>query len=119
MWQRQLLKSGDTKESSIVTAICRYLGYMETQGKLYFLRNNSGAAKDARGNLIRFGRSGSADIIVFFKGGETVFIEVKNEHGKLSESQENFVRTIKPLGYKYYIARSVDDMQAIVKSCIM
>lgn len=107
-------------ESQIVTAINQFLHLHENMGNLYCIRNNSGAFAVQPVNqprrFMRFGRKGSSDFIVFFKGGRTMFLEVKTDTGKQNEAQVEFEDTIKKLGYEYQIVRSVMDVENIVKN---
>ncbi len=103
-----------TKEKQIQSAIINYLEYLQNQGELYYIRNQSGALKIDDRRFIRFGRRGSADIIVFFKGGVCQFWEIKTNKGRQSQSQKEFENVIKRLGFEYYIVRSLDDAQKII-----
>jgi len=106
------------KESGIVTAIQTYLQILENQGKLVVQRNNSGAVMTnrlGRNNFIRFGKAGSPDFYVFLPNGKTIMLEVKNEKGKLSESQQEFKDRVERLGFRYEVARSVDEVEQLTK----
>ena len=92
------------RESQILSAIINYLQYAQNRKELYFVRENTG------GRYIRFGKRGISDLIVYFKGGRTEFWEVKNEKGRLENSQKEFKEFIEELGFIYRIIRSVDDI---------
>ena len=105
------------KESQIVTGICRFLSMYENLGKLYYIRNNSGAiSSDYKGKIrmIRYGKSGSSDIIIFMPN-RTIFVEVKTEKGKQTDNQIEFQNAITKLGYEYYIVRDLMEVDAIIK----
>ena len=102
------------KESLIQTAIQQFLSYQENLGKLVYQKNNSGALPTAKGGFIRFGKTGAPDFIVWLPQGNCICIEVKNETGKLSPGQKEFKEKIEKLGYKYYIVRSVDEVERIL-----
>jgi hypothetical protein len=102
------------RESAIQTAILNLLQLHQNMGHLYYIRNNSGAVVNQQGRFIRMGRRGSADIIVFFNGGETQFWEVKNEKGKLNQNQKGFRDYITSIGFKYHIVRSIDDAEKLL-----
>jgi len=96
------------KESVIQKQIMAEFGALPW---LRIWRNNSGALKDQRGQLITYGLKGSADILgLTAPDGRFVAIEVKNERGRQSESQAAFERMIKSMGGIYILARSVDDV---------
>ena len=103
------------KESHIVTAILTYLSYEEAKGNLYALRINAGAIISSNGGFVRLARTGVSDIIIFLKGGRTIFIEAKTSKGKMSPGQITFRETIEKLGYAYHVVRSVDDVINILK----
>jgi len=101
-------------ESKIVTAICQYLQFEENLGRLYHIRNNSGAYKVGN-RFIRFGKAGSSDIIIFLPNGKTIFAEVKTEKGKQNKNQINFQASIEKLGFEYHIVRKPSDIEKLIK----
>ena len=68
-------------------------------------RQNTGAGKDMKGNFIRFGVKGQADIRAII-GGRSVEVEVKTPTGKQSKDQKNFEKAVTRAGGIYIIARS-------------
>lgn len=103
------------KESFIQTAIEQTLKYYENLGKIVYEKNNTGAYKTANGGFVRYGKAGSPDFYIFCKGGKTLMVEVKNEKGKQNENQKEFQDKITKLGFNYYIVRSVDDVDKLLK----
>jgi len=101
------------KESKIVTSVCNYLQLLENQGKLCFIRNNSGALKIGN-RFIRFGKKGSPDIVLFLPK-YVILLEIKNDKGTQSENQVEFQKRIEKLGYFYVIARSLDDVLSLLQ----
>ena len=96
------------KESIIQKLILAEFGALPW---LRIWRNNSGALKDQRGQLITYGLKGSADILgLLSPEGRFLAIEVKNERGKQNESQIAFEKMIKSMGGIYILARSVEDV---------
>lgn len=74
-------------------------------------RNNSGAVKNDRGQLIRFGCPGSADILgIMAPDGRFLAIEVKSDTGRQSDQQRHFQAMVENHGGLYILARSVDDV---------
>lgn len=102
------------KESGIITAIAQYLQYQENLGRLVFIRNNSGAFINPRGNFFKMGKAGSPDFIIFICNGKCLHVEVKNEKGKLNENQIEYSLKIKELDHQYFIVRSVDDVESLL-----
>ena len=103
------------KESGIINAIMSYLQYLENQGKLLYLRNNSGAFINPRGGFYRMGKRGSPDFIIWLPKGKIICLEVKNERGKQNINQLEFEIKLKQLGHFYFIVRSVDEVEQIIK----
>ncbi|RJQ67350.1 MAG: VRR-NUC domain-containing protein [Desulfobacteraceae bacterium] len=103
------------KESGIQTAIEQYLNYLENQGRLVYIKNNSGALK-TNDRFIRFGKKGSPDFFVFLHNGRCIHLEVKNEKGKQNDNQKAYQSKIEKLDHTYLIARSIDDVENCLKS---
>ena len=57
--------------------------------------------------------SGVPDLMAM-KDGKTVFIEVKNEIGKLSAIQEYRIKEIRNVGIEVIVARSKDDIAKLI-----
>lgn len=106
------------KESGIQTAIEQYLQYLENQGKLIYIKNNSGAIKTQafgqKSSFIRFGKKGSPDFFIFLPAGQVLHMEVKNEKGRQNDNQLNYQQKIENLGHRYVIVRSIDDVEALL-----
>ena len=112
-------------ESDVIKAINDYLQIQRNQGKLMFIRNNSGAMPIIDGKnkrrYIRFGDKGSPDFLVFIKSIldtdtyysellKTIAVEVKSETNTLSEAQMKWQADFEKLGGEYYIIRNIDDL---------
>ena len=113
---------GAPTESSTQTAIMQILQYYQNMGKLYYLRNNTGAYASSYKNkmgedktrFIHFGRFGAADLLVFFKRGHTEFWEIKSIKGSLSKGQFEFKEFMGNLGYIYRVFRSADEAEKVI-----
>ena len=103
-----------SKEAGIQNAIEHYLALLENQGKLIYIKNNTGAFQTPRGGFYRMGKRGSSDFIIAVKDGKTLWVEVKNEKGKQNNNQLLFESDIKKLGHKYFIVRSVEDVEKLL-----
>lgn len=110
------------KESKIQTSIEIMLQTQEKIGNLFYIKNNSGAISFNRPNgsqgYMRAGKKGSSDFIVFFKGGKTVFLEVKTATGKQQDSQKEFEKLATSLGYEYVLVRSVQESDNYILTTI-
>ena len=104
------------KESGIITAINQYLYYLENQGKLVFIRNNSGAFINPRGNFFKMGRPGSPDFFIFLKDGKCLHLEVKNETGRQNVRQLDYEMKISNLGHRYCVVRSLEEVEQLLKN---
>lgn len=57
---------------------------------------------------------GTSDLVYFGPGGQTVFLEVKNEKGKAREAQERFLSLMNKYGFKATLVRSADEAVAVI-----
>lgn len=97
-----------------------------SKGRTRLFRNNSGALRDERGQLVRYGLcSGSADLIGFQQVTITpdmvgqslaVFtaIEVKSPTGRPTAEQEAFLAMVTHFGGRAGIARSIEEAERII-----
>ena len=104
------------KEKDLVRQIREYLDLYEKMGRLYYIRNNTGAVSNY-GRFIRFGKPGSSDFIVFTKQ-KPFFLEAKATKGKLSESQLTFKGAVRALGYGYFMVKDIKEVEQIIKENI-
>lgn len=101
-------------ESSIVTAILRYLQVQENSKKIEYVdRCNSGIVFCGN-RRIRLHREGFPDILVILKNttgrSRFIFIECKIGKNQLSDGQKNFKEMVERAGHIYIIARQLDDI---------
>lgn len=97
-----------------------------SKGPVRLFRNNSGALRDERGQLVRYGLcTGSSDLIGFRQVTITpdmvgqrlaVFtaVEVKTPTGKPTAEQEQFLAMVAHFGGIAGIARSVDEAEHLL-----
>jgi len=132
MWNCVLGMDGDIlkrviPEKDIQRAIKDYLQILKNQGKLMFIRNNSGAmpikGKNGKMRYIKFGEKGSADILLFvplyltnsIKTLEAIALEVKKIDGVQSADQKKWQANWERLGGAYYIVRCLEDVIKIIR----
>jgi hypothetical protein len=100
-------------ETNIQNSICEYL----QAKKFFFWRNNNVPIFDAKRNAYRsmpkYAMKGVADIILLVNGF-SYFLEVKTKTGKQSTEQKKFEKGVKEAGCKYFVVRSIDDVQKIL-----
>lgn len=58
---------------------------------------------------------GFPDLIFFGNDGNCAFIEVKNEKGRVSKEQKEFIARLQAMGHRAGVARSTEDAIKIVK----
>ena len=105
------------KESDLQKAIVEYLDLM---GVFYFAVNNemAGGGKQAKIRMAHFKamglRAGASDLVLVLRE-KVVFMEVKTEKGRQSESQKRFQVVVERLGHVYKIVRSVRDVEEVLR----
>ena len=107
-------------ENQIQKAIIDYLQIYENLGQLVFIRNNSFAGQIMRHDnsvgYVKNSKKGSPDILIFINKGQVIHLEVKTKKGSLSEDQIKWKKNVEKLGHKFFIARSIDDVDNIIKN---
>ncbi|WP_158302933.1 VRR-NUC domain-containing protein [Syntrophus aciditrophicus] len=83
---------------------------------MVFIRNNSGAFINPKGQFYKMGRPGSPDLLIFLKNGRCAHIEVKNEKGKQNEAQKEYEQAVTDLGHDYHVVRSVEQVEQLLNS---
>lgn len=58
--------------------------------------------------------SGVSDLIIITEKA-SFFLEIKTETGVQSDSQKDFQQRVESLGYKYFVARSLEDFKTNVE----
>ena len=58
--------------------------------------------------------AGYPDIFAF-KNGKTLFVEVKNEKGKVSDLQQHRINSLRQQGFDVIISRSIEDFTETLK----
>lgn len=109
------------KERDIQRAILDYLAAK----KVFAIRMNTGAMHaehNGKRRFLKFGVPGCADILAFPEAimrdwkhyTQPLWIECKAPKGKQSELQKSFQQQVEAEGHKYLIARSLDDVIAVI-----
>ena len=80
----------------------------------FVCRMNSGVFQTKDGRNVRTGIPGIPDLLFLGPNGQTVWIEVKTEKGRLSPEQQNFIETLQGMGHTAGVARSVEDALQII-----
>lgn len=102
----------DPSEKETQISILDYLA----KRQIFHYRNNTGAMKiDNR--FVRFGSSGSPDIIAVIEG-HYVGIEVKSEKGEQSDDQKAFQASLLHAGGIYFLVRSIDGAMEAIEDAI-
>lgn len=93
-------------ESAIQSHIMQYM----TKKGWYVQRQNSGMVKSERGGMVRLAPVGTPDLLCI-KDGRILFIEVKNEKGKVTELQQQKMEELRGYGAECIVARSIEDVE--------
>ena len=89
------------------------LARLGTLPGLTLWRNNSGALVDQRGQLVRYGQPGSADVLgVASPSGRLVALEVKRPGGRQTDLQRAWQAMVERHGGLYLLVTSVDQAVA-------
>lgn len=65
------------------------------------------------------GSRGSPDRWCFFKGGRLCMIECKADKGRVSAVQEQAIQMLRDYGFKVYVCRSREDVDAALNDFLM
>lgn len=93
------------------------IDYLEAKG-IFHYRNNSGAVVSeykGKQRFMRFGASGSPDIIAVINGRYIGF-EIKDIKGKQSENQILFQESLEKAGGAYHLIKTIDEFLNIIKN---
>ena len=90
--------------------------YGRTHDKCLFHVNNK-AKNGIEGNRMKaMGvKTGVSDLVLVTSQG-TIYIEVKTPTGSQSKEQKEFQQQVESLGQKYFVVRTLDEFQDIVKN---
>jgi len=91
--------------------------FPKLRGLLCYNLNNSknkiaGAKNKAMG--LQKGRS---DLVLYYKG-KAYMIEMKTEDGKQTKDQKIWQATVVRNGFKYYLARNINEFKIIIYGCL-
>ena len=102
------------RESEVQQAILREFGALPW---LRIWRANVLVARDARGQMVRAGIKGQADLSgLLAPDGRRLEIECKTATGRQTKEQRAWERMIRAHGGVYILARSVEDVWATLAS---
>lgn len=59
---------------------------------------------------------GFSDLLIFLRGGITIFCEVKTRTGRQREAQKRFEKEMTEFGFKYVVCRSLQDFQSFIQN---
>lgn len=99
-------------ERDIQKSIIDYLRFL---GWFVVKNNTTGIYKKATDSYIPNTAKGQGDLTIL-KDGRVIILEVKNSKGKQSENQIEFQNNWERHGGEYYVVRSLDDVDKIIKT---
>lgn len=99
-------------EDQIQKGIVQYLTRLEAISQEFIFTHpaNGGKRSKYTGALMKAlgQRAGIPDLLLFIKGGRTVFIELKTDRGIISKNQDNCHADLTRLGFDVYIIHAAD-----------
>ena len=104
------------EEHKIQVAICNYLKWQKIP--FYAIPNGGQRLLGVARKLKAEGQTaGVADLclMIFNKTWHGLYLEVKTEKGRLSETQKEWFPKCVEAGYYYQVVRSVDDVAKVLK----
>lgn len=124
----------ETGKAGIQGHIERFLMLEEAEGRVVYIKNNTGAVrtirKDGSKGFMRFGKKGSPDFLIWKNHSEllempdgsrvrishvrTYFVEVKTEIGVQSDAQRKFQAKVENIRGEYFIVRNLNELKEIL-----
>lgn len=124
----------ETGKTGIQGHIEEFLKLEEAEGRIVYIKNNTGAVRTIRKNgskgFMRFGKKGSPDFLIWKRHSEdltlpdgsnvrishvrTYFVEVKKETGVQSDAQREFQDKVENIRGEYFIVRSLNELKEIL-----
>jgi hypothetical protein len=98
-----------TTEDIIQRNIVRALRFKYPKAIVFAVPNGGARSKATAGILKATGVLAGVSDLVFIYSGAVVFIEVKTESGRQSDTQKEFERKISEHGLTYILARSAEE----------
>lgn len=108
----------DVKERELQRLVLDWL----SAKKIWHIRHNTGAMGGTHKGkrwFVRFGKPGMADIIIAYRVREefrTAWVELKAAKGVQSDAQKEFQKEVEQNGMQYILARSLEDLQAVLEA---
>ena len=108
-----------TSEKQLQNCFLNSLSAYERKEKLSFLHVTNGFMKISDDKYYSYGKKGCSDTVIFFPNGKTIFVELKYQDGKFSESQLKFQNLLKIIKHEYVCIRTKDDISSLFnKYCL-
>ena len=92
--------------------------FPEYRGLLCYNFGNSKNRIDGALNRSKGLQAGRADFTLYWSADCTVFIEMKDDHGRQSTAQMAWQRLVEARGFRYLVCRSIDDFIDIINKII-
>lgn len=87
--------------------------YPGLRGLLCYNLNNSATSRQGLMNKGLGLQAGRSDM-VFYYGGKSYMIEVKNQDGLLSVNQLKWAKLLRSQGFLYYVVRTLEEFQKVI-----
>lgn len=109
-------KKGKNKEEQKLLNAC--LGYLKLRGCIA-IRNNSGVIFLSNGDgtqrAVRAGMQGASDIIGCLPNGKFLAVECKSKKGRLTESQAQFLESVRVRGGVALVIRDLEELHTAIE----
>lgn len=114
--KRFLPKKRSTLEDDCQRAIVKVLRRYEGLGFLTYCHvpNQLGRTATLRKIFAALGlRAGVSDLLIFLKGGRTLFVELKIKNNYQHEAQKTWQNRVEGLGYDYHLLTMTDPQDGV------
>jgi len=105
------IQKGPRNEAALLRSTIKLLKYLEMLGQLTFLRNQTTGIRHG-GTWYPSPNKGSPDLLIWFRGGGALGLELKDPEGQPSPAQLKFRDRWERVGVPYHVA---DTPEGVVK----
>lgn len=103
-------------EDDLQELVVKFLNLALPRDVIFFHPANGGfRLKKEAARLKRMGQLVGVADLVFVHQGRTLFLEMKTADGVMAQPQREFQRRCKELGIPYAVARSLDDVERVLR----
>lgn len=110
-------RSWKQSEEQLQKAVVQFLSLVSRGRFRYFAVPNGGHLSVSLGGRRKAqgAKAGAPDILIETRGGKVLEIELKTDKGRLSKTQRAWQKESFELGVPYFVCRSVEDVQSVLR----